>query len=299
MELWRNWNKPAEEKRRELLNAYLDDELAPDERRRVEQDLRQDARLRAELEQLRFLKQQLSRMPRRRAPRNFTLDTAAYARPAPRPAMQAYPVLRGATAFVAFIFAIVLAANVFTGQLLPGAFAPAAQVAESVTMEEAAPAAVLESPALEATQAVTSELAQGVAPEEGADAALQAIPESGIEATSEAGVAAGGAAGEETEAARTAEESEQAPATELAAEESLPFSTGITATEELAAGQAMEAVPPTASEIAAEATAAAESPEATGVAPASLLPQLALWLGLLLLILIIMLLLVRRRARPF
>ena len=54
----RERTKSSTEITQEALNAYLDNALAAAERQRLEQQLGQDARLRAELQQLRVLKQQ-------------------------------------------------------------------------------------------------------------------------------------------------------------------------------------------------------------------------------------------------
>ena len=71
----------AEEKRQEALTAYLDGALTPAERKRFERLLASDRALRASLEEQRLIKASLRRLPRMRAPRNFTLDPARYGRP--------------------------------------------------------------------------------------------------------------------------------------------------------------------------------------------------------------------------
>jgi hypothetical protein len=48
---------------------------------------------------MRLLKMQMRALPRRRVPRSFALDPARYGRPKAQPAMQLYPILRGATDF--------------------------------------------------------------------------------------------------------------------------------------------------------------------------------------------------------
>ena len=50
-----------------------------------------DARLRTEVEQLRVLRLQLRAMPRRRVPRSFALNPAAYSRPKAQPLLAALP----------------------------------------------------------------------------------------------------------------------------------------------------------------------------------------------------------------
>lgn len=110
----RNLTKSAEEKRLETLNAYLDGELSAREQRRFEQEIEQDAALRAEMAQLRQVKQGIGQLPRARAPRNFTLDPAVYGRPQPQPAFQLYPALRVATALAAFFFVIAVVLDLAT-----------------------------------------------------------------------------------------------------------------------------------------------------------------------------------------
>lgn len=114
LDFLRNLTKSAEEKRQERLNAYLDGELAPREERQFEQEMAQDAALRAEVEELRWTKTNVQRLPRVRAPRNFTLDPAVYGQTAPGPAWQAYPALRVATALTAFFFALAFVMDLLT-----------------------------------------------------------------------------------------------------------------------------------------------------------------------------------------
>jgi anti-sigma factor RsiW len=65
----------------ELLSAYLDGELADREKEMLEQRLAREDALRAELDDLRETVALVSDLPRLKAPRNFTLDPAAYGRP--------------------------------------------------------------------------------------------------------------------------------------------------------------------------------------------------------------------------
>lgn len=110
----RNLTKSEEEKRQETLTAYLDNSLTPGERQAFEEQLRSDSALQASLEQQLLVKQQISQLPRMRAPRNFTLDPAAYGRPAPQPAIQLYPVLRAATALAAIMIIFLFLLDLFT-----------------------------------------------------------------------------------------------------------------------------------------------------------------------------------------
>ncbi|MFW6069203.1 MAG: anti-sigma factor family protein [Chloroflexota bacterium] len=113
----RNITKSAEEKRQERLNAYLDNALSAQERRRFEQELEQDAGLRAELEALRWVKLSVQQVPRVRAPRNFVLDPAVYGQKKSQRqgALSGfYPGLRVATALTAFFFMLALALDLAT-----------------------------------------------------------------------------------------------------------------------------------------------------------------------------------------
>lgn len=86
----------------ELLSAYLDGQLSPRQKARLEARLKQDAALRQTLAGLRQTRALLRRMPPRRVPRAFTL-TAAMAGvrpPTPRPAL----ALRWAAATALVLF---------------------------------------------------------------------------------------------------------------------------------------------------------------------------------------------------
>ena len=110
----RNLTKSAEEKRQEMITAYLDDALSTAARTRFEAELAQDPSLQADLERERAVKQALTQLPQRRTPRNFTLDPTKYGRPAKQPLVQAYPVLRTATGLAAFFFIFALVAGLYT-----------------------------------------------------------------------------------------------------------------------------------------------------------------------------------------
>ena len=279
-------------RQQEAIDAYLDNALTPAERARFEAQMAADARLRVEVEQLRLLRLQLRAMPRRRVPRSFALNPAAYSRPKAQPLLQLYPALRGATALSAFLLIFVLALGLFRGQF--GVGAPEAAQVASVTSEEVAPAAVEEA---------AEEAAQLTNPEEAADSANEAP-----------------AAESELAAAPTAE-----AAAELAASAPLGTITTTLPTEELSFDQAQVveatlppnaggAVEPPATETAppavdtlnavAQEAAVAEADEATArqeaPAPAetsrSLLPY-QIGLGALFLLLLVLWLVARRRVR--
>jgi hypothetical protein len=134
-DFWRNLTKSKAEKERELLHAYVDNALSPVERTAFEARLAQDANLQAEVEALQQVKQMLAAVPRRRVPRNFTLDPARYGRPAPQPLLQAQPVLRLATVLTAVIFIVVLALDWSSPGMPQSASFEAVPVEEIAVME--------------------------------------------------------------------------------------------------------------------------------------------------------------------
>lgn len=179
---WRNWRKSAAEKQQEALNAYLDNALSPRQRAALEAELARNEDLRRELSQLQQVREGLRQLPRRRVPRNFTLDPALYGRPQRQPLVQAYPVLRLATGLTAFFFVLAIAlqtlapprATFFT------AAEPAALQAESVAMD-AAPTLAAAEPAAASVPQVETGMAQETAVEtmivtESGEAAAEEVP---------------------------------------------------------------------------------------------------------------------------
>ena len=169
------------ERQQEAIDAYLDNVLTPADRARFEAQMATDARLLAEVEQLRALRLQLRAMPRRRVPRSFALNPAAYSRPKAQPLLQLYPALRGATALSAFLLIFVLALGVFSGQF--GVGAPAASQVAEVAQEDAAQAVVGEAvveetaPMTAAAEAARATASEAPAAEAGlADATLSEAP---------------------------------------------------------------------------------------------------------------------------
>lgn len=284
----------AEEKRREALGAYLDNALTPAERARFERQLTGDPTLRAEMEQMRLLKQQMRAMPRRRVPRSFALDPALYGRPKAQPMMQLYPVLRGATAMAAFFLIFTLALGAFRGQFAggggeaaPEAAFTTAQVAEEAPVEEAAPAeaeaAVAEDQRSDGSTAPTEAAAAEIAAQEAITGtfAIEANPPAEGTPMAEGTLAAG-----------------DVPSTDLTLESAAP--SPLAATETPAVLASNEPPPPMATEIAAivEEEAVADEQE---VAPADSLSRvlrpLQIGLGVAFVLLLLVWLFARRRMR--
>ncbi len=166
------WRKSEEERRDELLSAYLDGELKEGEREQLEARLSQDPALRAELRTLHQVSSMVRELPRVSAPRNFILSEAMVRgrQPAPAPEPRrawTAPLLTAATAVVSLLFAVVLTG----GLLLPGVADFAAAPEPVHPMEEAAPLVVDEGPAPEAERDLE------VAPTPYPEVAVESLPE--------------------------------------------------------------------------------------------------------------------------
>ena len=136
----------------EAISAYLDGQLSPRERARLESRLQVNQDLHMALEQLRRTRALLRSLPAMRAPRNYVL-TPQMVRPR-KPAPRSYPVLRLVSVMASLLFALVLLGD-FLGlgpsRALPQVAAvreePAAEVMEApaeageMTVESGAPAA--------------------------------------------------------------------------------------------------------------------------------------------------------------
>ena len=85
MTRFRGQPKSKSDQRNELLSAYLDGELNPSDRARLEAQLASDPALQAELDVLRRTVAMVHDLPFVPAPRNFLLPVAADRRRAPRP----------------------------------------------------------------------------------------------------------------------------------------------------------------------------------------------------------------------
>lgn len=186
-DFFRTIGQPAEDKRREALNAYLDGALSPRDKQALESDLQRDAALRAELEQLRLVRQELRALPRRRVPRSFSLDPALYGPPQAQRGQQLYPLLRGATALTALLFVFVLGLSLLNVNL----GSQQSQI-EAVTMAEGAAMTAAEESEATAELALEAPLAleSGIAIEEADESAAD---ESAASGAAESGAAESGA----------------------------------------------------------------------------------------------------------
>jgi hypothetical protein len=294
LDFLRNRGRSEQDRRQEMLNAYLDGELTPVERDRFEQQLAQNSDLRDELADMQFWQQQMRDLPPRRVPRNFTLDPTLYGPPQRQVWGNAFPALRAATALTAFLLVIALAANVYMSSFSTGAVSQAvmAPAFESATMqaaevEESAPLEIAPEGGAVAPEEefpVETEMAaeEEVLPE--MSAAPLATPfalETSIDKESEAAeapieiagaeetVPAEGAAEESVEELQFSEQEE--PLTEELKEELAQSLDIVEETSEPPLADAREAVPTMADEIIIaeeavvdEVTPAAKLPEAGG-----------------------------------
>jgi hypothetical protein len=117
----------------EILSSYLDNQLSTAERKRLETRLRQEPALLQELEALRRTRLMIRALPRRRAPRNFTLTpdmASARTGAAPRPMFGLF------AAVAAVLLVFVLISDVFIVPEYIGMFlVPQSQPVGELAME--------------------------------------------------------------------------------------------------------------------------------------------------------------------
>jgi hypothetical protein len=202
----------------ELLSAYLDGELSAGESAALEQRLRQDSRLQAELESLQTTIALLGMAERVPVPHNFTLDPAVYSKPAraslwDRLNLPRFTPLAAAGAAIA---AVLVCAGVF---ILVGGPPGWGVAAPDVAMLEAESAA--EEPAFAAP--AEKEMMEEAPEEEAAEEPMELPAEEVVEEAEEAApVAEEEAAPTEEPAVAEAPAEEEAPAPEDMAEGEIP-----------------------------------------------------------------------------
>lgn len=106
----------------EHLSSYLDGQLKPSETARLESRLNSDPELVSVLNDLRAARSILRKLPKRKAPRNFTLTRQMVGLKPPLP--KTYPIFRFATAFTTLLLFMTFALNLLA---LPLSAAPDAQ----------------------------------------------------------------------------------------------------------------------------------------------------------------------------
>ena len=148
----------------ELLSAYLDGELNPSDSARLESRLKNDAALVSVLDDLRAARTFLRKLPKRRAPRNFTLTRKMVGLNPPLP--RSYPAFRFVTAVATLLFFFTFGINTLAPQFLqPIGFGMGGGADQTDLFSAQAPAT--EAPAMEAAPAATEPPigASGLAPQ--------------------------------------------------------------------------------------------------------------------------------------
>jgi hypothetical protein len=173
------WRKPEHQWVEESLSAYLDGELTPAEKSRVEQHLQECRACAQNLATLRQTVSLLKELPAKRAPRSFAVKPVTIRARRAAPPAWGYGLLKGATALAALLLVLLVGGDLaihFVGFPLaswaPGA--PAEEVAMVPAMEPGmAPAPEEEQAVLgqDKTEAPTAEppTNQEEAPAEAAD----------------------------------------------------------------------------------------------------------------------------------
>ena len=152
----------------ELLSAYLDGELNPSDSARLETRLKNEPGLVSVLDDLRAARTLLRKLPKRRAPRNFTLTRKMVGLNPPLP--RSYPVFRFATVVATLLFFFTFGINALAPQVMqaqPLGFGGGGGGPGESELFSAAPAAT-EAPALAESSALAPE-----APIESAELAPQ------------------------------------------------------------------------------------------------------------------------------
>ena len=165
----------------QLISDYLDNGLSNKEKERLEARLLHEPLLRTELESLQRTRTMLRSLPRRRAPRNFTLTPAMVPR---RPAFSLFPSFRLATALSGLLLVAALASDLLVGGFGRGVMT----LADTSRSSAPAAAPALENPTLSQNQTLPGALEPTRAP-----LILWGSPKSGLPGI---GGGAGGGSGE-------------------------------------------------------------------------------------------------------
>ncbi len=99
----------------ELLSSYLDGKLAPNESARLEARLKSDPQLSSVLADLRLARGLLRKLPKRKTPRNFTLNRSMVKANPPLP--RVYSLFQFSSAFAGILLMLTFAANLLVPRL--------------------------------------------------------------------------------------------------------------------------------------------------------------------------------------
>ncbi len=178
----------------ETLSTYLDGQLSPRNKHKLEARLGRDPDMQLALEQLRQTRHALRSAPQARSPRNFTLTPEMAGQRVVIP--RGYTVMRLVAVTASLMFAVVVAGELLLSGLPRAgvAFAPAAEksVAESYAMQdmadEEAPLAALPAAELERAVEVEGETVVAEAPVEEPETLGAALPTGTLEGKAGEGV---------------------------------------------------------------------------------------------------------------
>jgi hypothetical protein len=205
----------------EQLSAYIDGQLAPAERRKLEERLRVQAELQAAFDDISRTRALLRSAPRRRAPRNFTLTPAMVGERGARKRgswWNLFPVL----SFTSALATLALVASIVF-QLLPGQMAAQTAVRQSqadrvaeivrqtMTVMQATAPANQNFAAPQAQKAVPTQSGMPVQPTENLPSLAGAAPTATAEIAPAAPAAAGTATAELPAASALADSSQNTP----------------------------------------------------------------------------------------
>jgi anti-sigma factor RsiW len=136
------------------LSAYLDGQLTPVARARLENRLREEPALRSSLDELRNTRRMLRSLPKARVPRNFTLSPHMAVQ---KPSQRVFPAMGFVSALASILLVVVVVSDWLGGATLKIASRPAEALqvvatvqveskvsAEETVVEEEAPMLVLE-----------------------------------------------------------------------------------------------------------------------------------------------------------
>jgi hypothetical protein len=169
----------------ELLSEYIDQQLSPGKKSKLELRIQQEPELRAALDDLRRTRYILRSAPRMKAPRNFTLKPHMVPQRKPR---RAYPFFQLASAMAAALLLLVFVGEFFTTNLgspvamqsPPSEPMPAAAPDQMRALDEFAQEEAVEEKLLAVPEAAEGSLVE----EEGAGApSIAAVPEGEIAPT--------------------------------------------------------------------------------------------------------------------
>lgn len=137
-------NKPLSSRDLENLSAYLDSQMTPSERSRLEAQLAVNPGLQTALDDLRQTRQLIRSLPKVKAPRNFTLKPSMLPARPPRPVFSLGALSFSAFSALAAILLLVFFIGDFMGYFTPSSLALNASESQNLSPEAVALATSME-----------------------------------------------------------------------------------------------------------------------------------------------------------